>query len=215
MPNHIKNVIEFEGDALKVKEIREFCGEKLDFNKLIPMPAELEGDVAPLPISDKLKAELRKKYGFDNWYDWRLEHWDTKWNAYFLDEDRVESDSNKVVFYTAWSMPMKVALALSLRFPDVKIIWKYADEDIGYNCGEIVFQGGGIVQETFGDEDFAEELWGWQKNDDYDNPTKITIEKLGDNDYKIEYDNEGWELRGTKKEILTEISEHLDLVENY
>lgn len=214
MPNHIKNVVEFEGDALKVKEIKQFMGNTPDFNKLIPMPTELDGTKSPSDLPADVSKELCRKYGADNWYDWRLEHWDTKWNAYQLDEDRLESDSGKCVFYTAWSMPMKIALALSLRFPDVKIIWSYADEDIGNNCGEIVFQGGGIVKQLFGDEDFAEELWGWQKNDDYNNPAVFTITKKGDDDYEIEYKDEAWSMRGTKAEILTELSEHLDLVEN-
>lgn len=166
MPNHIKNIVEFEGAELKVKEIKQFCGETLDFNKLIPMPAELDGTKSPSDLPAEESQKLIEKYGADNWYDWRLENWDTKWNGYQLDEDKLESESEKCVFYTAWSMPMKVALALSGRFPDVKIIWKYADEDIGYNCGEKVFLGGVMLEEYYGNEEFADDVWGWQNDDD-------------------------------------------------
>lgn len=215
MPNHIKNVVSFEGEQMKIKEIREFCGKTLDFNKLIPMPKALDGGKSPSDLPEDVKAELRKKYGADNWYDWRLDNWDTKWNGYQLNDDETESDSQKCVFYTAWSMPEKVALALSSRFPKVKIIWDYADEDIGNNCGEVVFKAGEKIDEYIGDDDFADEVWGWQKNDDYSNPVKITIQKLGDDLYQMKYEDEGWEYTATKEEILAEIGEHLDLVENF
>lgn len=214
MPNHIKNVVSFEGEQLKIKEAREFCGKTLDFEKLIPMPKELDGGKSPSDLPEAKKAELRKKYGAEDWYEWRLANWDTKWNGYQINEDN-ESDSSKCVFYTAWSMPEKIALALSARFPEVKVIWDYADEDIGYNCGEKIFKGGEKIDDRIGDEDFADELWGWQKNDDYSNPVKIVIEKLGDDEYKLTYDDESWEYTATKEEILNEISEHLDLVENF
>ena len=58
------------------------------FNKIIPMPVELEGTRAPVenPDSEENKA-LRAKYGFDNWYDWRWEHWGTKWDACDIEDE--------------------------------------------------------------------------------------------------------------------------------
>lgn len=48
MPNHVSNILEFEGDNLEIKKLYENikCEEEdlgsIDFNKIIPMPKDLE-----------------------------------------------------------------------------------------------------------------------------------------------------------------------------
>src|SRR5262245_578810 len=36
---------------------------------------------AVLPVSASLQLEYQRKYGSDNWYDWCIKHWGTKWDA--------------------------------------------------------------------------------------------------------------------------------------
>jgi hypothetical protein len=77
-------------------------------------------------------------YGSTSWYDWCLREWGTKWSAYnFSDYD----DGNTIEFDTAWSPPTPIIEKLSEMYPDVVINHQWADEDLGYNVGEIEYSG--------------------------------------------------------------------------
>lgn len=86
-----------------------------------------------------------EKYGHKDWYSWAIDAWDTKWNAY-SQEDLGEDG---ISFQTAWSNPLVVMAALSLKYPDAEFNVKYADEDLGQNVGEYTLRGGNIVYEDF------------------------------------------------------------------
>ena len=131
---------------------------EVDFNKLIPMPEELlvtsDGLVMNLtnkftmqyPIT-RLVAELKKadektidnfclavknlnKLGHADWYNWSIENWGTKWNAYSC-----EFDFPTIKFETAWALPDPIIQKLSETFPDAWMLVEYADEDYGSNLG--------------------------------------------------------------------------------
>lgn len=138
MPNHVLNVVEFYCDEEKAAEIRRFMQNdaeerEFDFNKLIPMPEHI--------FRGNLGLEEREKYGADNWYDWSIQNWGTKWNAY-----DVSWSMYSVCFDTAWSSVPKIIKKLSEKFPDVKIDYRWADEDIGYNVGAILGIIGGDMK---------------------------------------------------------------------
>jgi len=83
------------------------------------------------------------KYGHKDWYSWSIANWGTKWNAYAISED-----DHKIRFDTAWSTPLPIIEKLSELFFDVTIKLQYADEDFGFNCGEIILEGGNIIAEN-------------------------------------------------------------------
>ncbi len=83
-----------------------------------------------------------EKYGYANWYDWRIANWGTKWNAY---ETFVDWDAHQIFFQTAWSAPEPVIHALHEAFPGVEFEWLYADEDCGHNIGIAVSENGGLT----------------------------------------------------------------------
>lgn len=100
-------------------------------------------------------------YGHTTWYGWCCEHWGTKWNAY----DR-SCEGNEISFNTAWSAPHPVIEKITEMFPDVSIVHKWADEDIGSNCGYRVYAGGKKIEEFFPVDtrqsiEFACDLWGY------------------------------------------------------
>ena len=72
------------------------------------------------------------------WYEWSIREWGTKWNSY----DFGEAGDNEISFNTAWSRPEPVIKKLSEMFPEIKIMHSWADEDIGYNVGEIEYLDG-------------------------------------------------------------------------
>ena len=69
-----------------------------------------------------------EKYGAKDWYDWRKEHWGTKWNAL-----NAVQDNNGYSFDTAWSYPNGIVNVLVQliqdKFPGVHMCWEYLDDD--------------------------------------------------------------------------------------
>jgi trehalose/maltose hydrolase-like predicted phosphorylase len=109
MPNWCENEVTFTGDAEKVQKIKDFVkGKERDFcfEKIVPMPKEIKNTTASNPSkhTPEQSKKLISKYGFDNWYDWCIENWDTKWNATDVE---MEDDEDRVTyqFLTAWCPP--------------------------------------------------------------------------------------------------------------
>lgn len=141
MPNHITTTLTVSGDAERVRAMFEVIRNdeiglgSIDFNKIIPMPAHIfRGNLGP---------EERAKYGKDNWYDWSLDHWGTKWNCYGFDSRTPQTfDGSTITFQTAWSFAQPVIDALAEQYPELDFAVKWADEDFGYNVGRKEYEAG-------------------------------------------------------------------------
>lgn len=152
MPNHCSNRITIRCDFPLKRDLEvlidslknEDLDTVFDFNAVIPMPPELnpppvdyrtlsEADRDEICMSDEItNARLRKVYGADNWKDWSIRNWGTKWNAY---EDQIleqgvrskyPKDGNVdayviYTFSTAWEPPVPVIIKLRNECPDFQI----------------------------------------------------------------------------------------------
>ena len=168
MPNHVTNILVVVGNEAQLKAVSLALLDKeglVDFNNSIPIPKELEGTSSPARIisateykeqedkiargetvfskgiTQKISQDLIEKYGYDNWYDWQLNTWGTKWNAY----SQESLSENSFKFETAWATPSNFLLNFSAMFPEVTFEMKYADEDMGYNVGEYHVKDGEII----------------------------------------------------------------------
>jgi hypothetical protein len=103
-------------------------------------------------IEGKKALENEKLYGVTDWYEWSCKHWGTKWNS----SDAFSDSPKEMTFDTAWSSPFPVIEKLSKMFPKVKITLRFADEDFGQNCGEIVFKAGNTIKENIPEGGSAE-----------------------------------------------------------
>ena len=111
------------------KEIQEQWDE---FNKLPEDKRFGSNKPFGLGMTKKQSDALFKKYGANNWYDWAVENWGTKWNAYEVGE----WDGGFITFQTAWSPPIAFLLNSSEKYPEVEFTMKFADEGggfLGYN----------------------------------------------------------------------------------
>lgn len=141
MPNHVTNILVVSGDGAQKQGMFEAIKNdeiglgSLDFNKVIPMPENI--------FRGNLGREERAKYGSDNWYDWSVSNWGTKWNCYgFHDQTAQDFDGSTIEFQTAWSYPDQIIAALAEKYPDLHFEVKWADEDFGYNVGEKEYENG-------------------------------------------------------------------------
>jgi len=131
MSNYVGNKIVFYGEDENVKKIlEEIKSEKqpIDFNRIIPMPNNI--------FRGNLGIEEEQKYGKDNRYDWSIENWGTKWNAYntCLTED---DEGNTVLFFnTAWKPPMPIIEKLCeiCHKSNVDLMGIYSNEDFDSDC---------------------------------------------------------------------------------
>lgn len=120
--------------------------------------------IAVLELNSRRKASVKKEdepafersckayeeTGFVYWYDWNVDNWGTKWNAYDQPDERNATDT--MYFQTAWSAPRPIISKLAEMFPDVEINLWYADEDSGCNTGHIIHKGGLSRDERFANE---------------------------------------------------------------
>ena len=126
MPNHTTNelTVVHKKDGSKVMHIddpklRDLL-ESFSLDKVIPMPEELKGTTSP---SDS-----------PNWYDWSVDNWGTKWDAYSSygydanEDETIDLFSTEGKFFTAWAPPIPVIRKLQLDYPDYEFTLEYVDE---------------------------------------------------------------------------------------
>lgn len=104
----------------------------------------------------------RENYGCYDWYHWCCRYWGTKWNAC---EAEWSLDDGMLVFQTAWSAPFPIIEALAQKYPDLEFTHRWADEDIGNNCGQMWYSDGCGSDLVVEDERaFALDVWGYPED---------------------------------------------------
>lgn len=147
MPNHIINILTFEGSNNSIFQLFKIMkGENrlLDFNNIIPCPNNIyQGDIG---------NRETKLYGEENcWYNWNTTNWNTKWNAYNFIE--FPMDIYHIIFHTAWNEPTPVILQLSKYYSDIVITHYYSDEGENF-VGKAAYCNGNILYNLYYDYTF-------------------------------------------------------------
>lgn len=203
MPNNITNQITFGSDSTALAAFQRMLHDmrmegqplgSIDFNKLLPMPKELDVEAGtrtdrglklvreyhqaltdlerqkPGLTPAEYALALRKceglyrkqrlaapmtwalgeqaysnvqRFGSPTWYEWCSRNWGTKWNAYGFPP--LEKDSDTMEFFTAWNSVPQIITLLSRKYPEQTITYRWADEDIGRNVGEMTLKGGEVI----------------------------------------------------------------------
>ena len=150
MPNHCHNRVtiwpDSDTDAARnqMRDIKQMFDEESIFTQIIPEPdwpntpltAETagnswvkRGEVGELPVkSEDPFVTYRFKstdVADDRWYDWRVNNWDTKWDAYDVVVTDDDPDCLEVEFNTAWSPPEAICHKIREDYPDVSVSWFY------------------------------------------------------------------------------------------
>ena len=133
MPNHVTNRI--TGPAAILDRITRAAtcydtpgytatddGRVIDFNCLIPEPEDNT-----------------------DWYNWRVNHWGTKSNARTPTISTHDDGTVTIEFRTAWSAPSAIISELTLRLPGETLHVQWADEDLGFNLGDVTIRDSVII----------------------------------------------------------------------
>ena len=115
MPNWCDNQITITGPNSVIDKIEKIVKEEKNQDGLLnfmkPMPKQLEDTTSPSSSADKPQPMVE---GFDNWYDWRVENWSTKWEVcefYGVDRQYLteQSEGESTIsfgFSSAWAPPI-------------------------------------------------------------------------------------------------------------
>lgn len=190
MPNWCDMVVEMTGDKETLEQIKaqgaEGEGNLFSFDNFHPTPDfENTSGINGKPLEETVAEWGKGREGnFDNWYDWRIGNWGTKWD---LAQDEISvSDVNKladgtyefcVSGMTAWSPALELFTRISEQYPAVTITYRYIEEGMSFmgkavihngiiddDCREItsadLLKAGAVLDE--------EGCVDWDKTDEYD-----------------------------------------------
>ena len=90
-----------------------------------------------------------REYGSPTWYEWSIAHWGTKWNAYGYEAGTDYGGNDGIYMQTAWSAPHPIVAELARQNPDIRMTHSWADEELGYGCGQHEYFGGKRVGEYY------------------------------------------------------------------
>lgn len=104
MPNWCTNELIVSGEIEEMDKWRmaltndESIEPTLDFNKIVPEP--------------------RWEEDSQDWYQWRIDNWGTKWNANDVDTN---NDLNEILYHfdTAWGPPIEFVETAAKKFPNL------------------------------------------------------------------------------------------------
>ncbi len=117
----------------------------LSLEQFLPTPAELMAHQSP-QRDTKLAAEFTKKYGADDWYNWRVKFWGIKWDLSDVSADTDEdSERAEYDFTTPWGPPTEAFTAISKLYPFLEFRLKYDESGMA-------FMGAAIIQNGIADD---------------------------------------------------------------
>jgi hypothetical protein len=162
MPNWTSNRILAKGNEPDLRKFLRSVASKdqvFDFNRIVPMPELLRHTASGSRIIDgkkvsswyvinkdelfpadqdvrlfsaKEKAEL-ERIGFDNWYDWSIANWGTKWNACHAEivANCPAQGHVEISFETAWDAPNPIFQRMFEIFPRLSFTctWQHECEE--------------------------------------------------------------------------------------
>ena len=104
-------------------------------------------------LQEDPNADKTKLFDGNNWYNWNVREWGTKWDVGLRDDERfrdtelVEETEGSLVYsiHTAWSPPLPAIQKLSKFVPDCLVVLTYQEEQ-GWG-GEVTYLDGLLITE--------------------------------------------------------------------
>lgn len=185
-----------------------YCGN--DIHIMFTDPREYDKFITKMGVQDStspyLEYEAEKKgYGFfdrlvptpaqklkgDGWYEWRIEHWGTKWNPmvhHFNTND--DGLTIELSMDTAWAPPKEFFVTFSEMFPSAEITLVYLEE--GMNFGGRAFISRGMCSDIYLN-DIPVEMYV---------AAGATLNADGEVDWEVDQDYDLWSIMSDEVEFM-------------
>jgi hypothetical protein len=154
MPNWCLNRLTVSGDKHEVTKFKELSlvkpekSSEMNFTMEIlnPTPKELLEQTSPVmwrgELTDvegqkefeKYIGELKEKYGYTDWYNWRVDKWGTKWDAAETCICDDEDELFVVEYDTAWSPNIAWVQYVAKAFPTLQFTLTFEEPGMDF-CG--------------------------------------------------------------------------------
>lgn len=161
-PDHGK---ELEDDEWGVVTHRKDRRRWMIFENNHPCPAELRETKSVSYCDEKLQAEqdaaearMLEKYGWENWYEWCLSNWGTKWGDYDTALVGEGGWGARFSFQTAWSPGTAGLEKISASYPELVFVNAYEEPGCDF-IGCSAFHRGTLLYEGHGN--FPDGPGGW------------------------------------------------------
>jgi len=169
MPNWCSNYISVRGsNQEEIQRLADAFDAGGLCNAITPTPEDLLRDGSSshggenAELYDQIRAENKARHGYDNWYDFQVANWGTKWDINIgdvceRDEDGLGFSGS---FDTAWSPPMGIVEKLVAQGYEVTLY--YYESGVGFvgkwdDGYDEYYDIGGLDSSTVRDE-IGEEL---------------------------------------------------------
>ena len=163
MPNWCSNTLEVNGNPEQLKEFKTKSLVRSDnkgpneydftFEGLYPTPNALAEMVSPtmwrgdendsdgkIEFDSKVKS-LEEKFGFADWYNWRVSNWGTKWDCAESYIGYDGEDCFIVSYDTAWAPNIMWMKKVSEMFPDLNFRLSFMEPGCNF-CGVAYCENG-------------------------------------------------------------------------
>ena len=139
MPNHCTNELRLTGpkevlDQFRLDASQPAKGWSPSDESTEPTLLNFQG-AAPFPEEGRDDSQ--------GWYNWSVENWGTKWNAYDVDTN-VTDQGISYDFTTAWSPPLAWLDAASAKYPEIKFMLAYFEGGCDF-CGVRIIRDGKVI----------------------------------------------------------------------
>lgn len=146
MPNWCYSILKITGPENEIKSIAD---TELDFEKILPTPADLIPDTyGTFGITEFQEQSNIATYGHKSWYEWRIANWGTKWNSSSKEFNVQDSKTIHMTMNTAWSLPLELLKKISKDNPGTTIQIVDCEEEAGFFVGDCTILNGEIVEDN-------------------------------------------------------------------
>lgn len=135
MPNWVSNSVSVRGSTEDLAKFRELAKGKgsptgIENGKLI-----YDKGTGALSFWNFIEPEDKEHYFTgDNWYNWNVENWGTKWDAYHSEVSSVDTPEGLFyTFETPWGIPEPVFRAMVSQFPELGFHF-WSEEEQGWGA---------------------------------------------------------------------------------
>lgn len=142
MPNHVDNFLEISGKPKLINKLMKQV-------EITESEATAQHEKTIFSCHKVIPRPLDKN---DDWYEWNIANWGSKWGAYDIQvaDDSWEEGHWAIYFQSAWSPNSPTIAELSKQHPQLRIHYRYYEGGSDF-WGKETYEGGELIEEEGGE----------------------------------------------------------------